>query len=423
MKGNVKNMTMNEYISQELEKYKDKSLNRSYDKVPGSFFYYYGPYMCMETGFEQVVDEIVKERHFEHLHLMQVAAFCIRRFQTISYGEVKNMIKEVISDLEVRNSSYFEKDSYREAIRNLVTKYLIDIRKYQHEKGDLESFITGSAPIVTYQQTIVSPHNDFSHIKVMREEFEDKKDEEDLDKLLTDNLRDIMLSYKLCEAQVDPMHIIDGYTIEDDKYPFNARLYYAKALSNFHGIPTEKVAKNMALLEQMTDIQSGIKTKFEGLLGEFLNNSIQIYQENKIRESMESWDDPTLSDDEEDEVEKLLDEYLDTNINPGENSEPQVGVDCAGLNLDPFYNFVSVRRSIKCDEWAKRMFTELLQNHQIINVTTFMDKMTIYQLDNYTLVMPYTDLVDWGQYAAFMEKDAENIEVVNMLDIVVDPRF
>lgn len=412
------------YIREKLEMYRSSGPDenrKTLALVPEQFIFYYGPFMCMETGFEQEVDEMASIPSMEVIKLMQYAAFLLRGIRSLSYGDTKKFIRDFIGEVDAKHT--FINKEWSTALQNMGIQMLTRVREVQKEDGSLESAMINYAPIVTYSQEISKQYNGDEPPMELDEEFKLIAEEaqrltgtssDRLKELLVTDLQTIMCNYHLAEASVDPINIMDGYNI-DEEYPLAARLYYSEALEYMMGVSEIHHKQYYDSLKKMIDFAH---TKDYGAFEAMLTSVIQTYKEMyKDKEELfdailEVWEDPSLTDHENEVVNQMLQDHTVSESAPNDLND--------GI-LNKFLNFIALRRHVQFDEFARRKFVESLEKTRIVNFTSIRGGIgTLYELDNGAFALPYLDARDYMYHFALYKDSMDSITVYVLAPLSIE---
>lgn len=395
-------------LDRKLTEIRDKN-GGSLETVNDSFVYAFGPFMSMEPGFEHECDDIAN--FSDPMRVILFAAYLIRRITSgISYGEAKKLIKDFI--IEVDNTF---PESTHKRIHDSIIQFAIDYKNsLRVEQGtNLESFMTNSAPIVPYQgmmkKQLMEPGMETridcvdAVQKVIVDANQSRSGNQDtLMAILLGNLAGIMKWKDLTTVIEDPatgannLLELDHLIIDKGEIPHAVRAYYFLATINYYGLPIEIFDKYLRFFKEMGDFSKQQSyDAFEAMVDEMaetVNPNI----------ATESWEDP--------EMEKKAEELYQNQITMNVKQEHKMH------DFNAFLNFAALHRNIRFDEHAKRLFAAEVHDRKIVNVNNMHNGMTIYELDNGTMVCPYVDIIDWQVRLLYARQEEDRLLVCPLGD-------
>ena len=374
--------------------------------------------MCMsQNSFEEECDEIGKYSSNRWMQYMSFAAYIIRRITSgVSYGDAKELLREFISNVDRIFNTKEEMDlRMKKSLTDLGIQYLRKIRSEQKEKGEFESFITCASPIVPYNQTI--------RRKDMLEDVEEntrvdishslKIDKGDLiqriEDLLLNNVAEIMVNYDLCTCLYDSddklnLTLLDTLMIHNEKVSLDTQKYYFLATMNFYNLQeSEEFVKYLEFYNAAGNFDKNQNySAFESMI-------LKMVDSTNIDIAAESWDDPSMELKEEKAVNELINSYIRYEDNDEENSKYDLGK----LN-----DFINVKRFMKFDEFANRLFISSVEKSKIININNMGGNRNYYEMDNHTIACPFLDLRTYQVNVVVLHADTQNIEIIgNIKDL------
>ena len=404
-------MDINTFIDNKLDQYREYS-EGSLKSVDDNFVFAYGPFMCMQTGvYERECDEIAK--YNKYMQLMVHVSYLIRKIKSnVSYSDLKrNIMKDFIISIDNAFSEY-DKD-IKEALRQFASNYLNKIRDEQKSKGDLESFMTNSSPIVPYDQMVRRPDLESAeetlHADIVgsAKQYIGVNIKETLINLLLKNLAEIMMNTSLTTVlfddkyNIDKVNLInlDNLTKRNDSVSPECQRYYFLAIVNYYGLQ-DNVAfdRYMNFFEEAGDFT---KTKnfatFESMIDTMASST-------NIDIAAESWDDPSLDAKEEEAISQIIQSHTSYI----EDNTTEVKYDFGILN-----DFINVKRYMKFEEYPNRLFLGSLEKTRVININNMGMDRNYYEMDNNTVACPFLDLRTYQVRVIVLHANTNDIEIID----------
>ena len=397
----------NEVIKVIVSNFIDETLSKirethgSLEVVSDEFVLAYGPYMAMRPNtFELECDEISKSNKV--MKLIVYAAYLLRKVTNEQPSEIKYTVRNFIGEVD-KTFDGKEKEC------------LIDMAKEIIKYRTTENFMTNSSPIIPYSQTVSREkelHGNECTKLVIADKLSDSLhdfglSEKSIDyvyNMLLDNLKPILLGYKLTTTIKDPKTNQNDFTRLDylvknkDRFEYNVCAYYFVSAILFYGLPTQIFKKYLDFFDTMGDFS---KTKnyqtFEALVDEMASIT-------NVNISLESLYD--------EEIDKKADEifWKTSSIRSAE-------ADVAKYDLNIILNYISLNRFIEFNAYANRLFTSTLDTSSIINVNIMGDNRYFYELDSDMMVCPFEDIRDHKVKLLVLHAYAEKLELYSIGDI------
>ena len=404
-------MNPTDFINNYLTKVRDKDGLKNIDF---SFIYAYGPYMCMNPGFERECDEIA--RYNTTMKMLVHGAYLIRKIMSgISHREAKIVIKNFILSVDNQFQANAGVDEYRMTLMNFAANYLSTIRAEQHKNGEFESFMTSAAPVIPYSQMVEKKGIEescqgtcASSILEYCNHPTEMQIDDILKKILLRNFEGILMN-----ATAYTEVITDAQTYQNDLtkldkilYEFKdlsdeINVYYYLAIVDFLKIPFEVLKRHLTFLKDAGDFS---KTQSYPAFESMVNLMAQY---TNIDICAESWDDPTMDRKEELAIAEIM-KHHDLSKS-GFKEEP------AKYNFGALNDFINVNRFIKFEEFPNRVFVSSVERATIINVNIMGANRNYYEMSNDTVACPFLDLRDYQMKVIVLYGGTNEIQIYDDL--------